>query len=47
MIHAPIKKAIAIQNPKVIIGKPRQGRSRNVSLEFEAMFTKFKDTQNS
>ena len=31
----------------IIIGKQRHGPTGNVMLEFEAMFTKFKDTQNS
>ena len=32
---------------EVIIGKQRHGPTGNVFLEFEAMFTKFKDIQNS
>ena len=32
---------------ELIIGKQRHGPTGNVFLEFEAMFTKFKDTQNS
>ena len=32
---------------ELIIGKQRHGPPGNVFLEFEAMFTKFKDTQNS
>ena len=32
---------------EIIIGKHRHGPTRNIMLEFEAMFTKFKDTQNS
>ena len=32
---------------ELIIGKQRHGPTGNVMLEFEAMFTKFKDTQNS
>ncbi len=31
----------------IIIGKQRHGPTGNISLEFEAMFTKFRDTQNS
>ena len=31
----------------IIIGKQRHGPTGNVMLEFEAMFTKFKDIQNS
>ena len=31
----------------IIIGKQRHGPTGNVMLEFEAMFTKFKDTQNT
>ena len=31
---------------ELIIGKQRHGPTGNVFLEFEAMFTKFKDTQN-
>ena len=30
-----------------IIGKQRHGPTGNIMLEFEAMFTKFKDTQIS
>ncbi len=32
---------------EIIIGKQRHGPTGNVMVEFEAMFTKFKDTQNS
>ena len=32
---------------EIIIGKQRHGPTGNVFLEFEAMFTKFKDIQNS
>ena len=32
---------------ELIIQKQRHGPTGNVMLEFEAMFTKFKDTQNS
>tara|TARA_B100002051_G_scaffold221646_1_gene215682 strand:+ start:1206 stop:2618 length:1413 start_codon:yes stop_codon:yes gene_type:complete len=32
---------------EVIIGKQRHGPTGNIMLEFEAMFTKFKDLQNS
>ena len=32
---------------ELIIGKQRHGPTGNVFLEFEAMFTKFKDTQNT
>ena len=32
---------------EIIIGKQRHGPTGNIMLEFEAMFTKFKDTQNS
>ena len=32
---------------EIIIGKQRHGPTGNVMLEFEAMFTKFKDIQNS
>ena len=32
---------------ELIIGKQRHGPTGNVMLEFEAMFTKFKDTQNT
>ncbi len=32
---------------EVMIGKQRHGPTGSVSLEFEAMFTKFRDTQNS
>ena len=32
---------------EIIIGKQRHGPTGNIKLEFEAMFTKFKDTQNS
>ena len=31
----------------IILGKQRHGPTGNIMLEFEAMFTKFKDTQNS
>ena len=31
---------------EIIIGKQRHGPTGNLKLEFEAMFTKFKDTQN-
>ena len=31
----------------IILGKQRHGPTGNVMLEFEPMFTKFKDTQNS
>ena len=30
---------------QIIIGKQRHGPTGNVMVEFEAMFTKFKDTQ--
>ena len=32
---------------ELIIGKQRHGPTGNIMLEFEAMFTKFRDTQNS
>jgi len=32
---------------EIIIGKQRHGPTGNITLEFEAMFTKFKDTQTS
>ena len=32
---------------EIIIGKQRHGPTGNINLEFEAMFTKFKDTQIS
>ena len=32
---------------EIIIGKQRHGPTGNVMLEFEAMFTKFKDIQNN
>ncbi len=32
---------------EIIIGKQRHGPTGNIMLEFEAMFTKFKDTQNN
>ena len=32
---------------EIIIGKQRHGPTGNIMLEFEAMFTKFKDLQNS
>ena len=32
---------------EIIIGNQRHGPTGNVMLEFEPMFTKFKDTQNS
>ena len=32
---------------EIIIGKQRHGPTGNISLEFEAMFTKFKDIQNN
>ena len=32
---------------EIIIGKQRHGPTGNIMLEFEAMYTKFKDTQNS
>jgi len=32
---------------EIIIGKQRHGPTGNITLEFEAMFTKFKDLQNS
>ena len=32
---------------ELIIGKQRHGPTGNVFLEFEAMITKFKDTQNN
>ena len=32
---------------EIIISKQRHGPTGNIMLEFEAMFTKFKDTQNS
>ena len=32
---------------QIIIAKQRHGPTGNVDLEFEAMFTKFKDTQSS
>ena len=32
---------------EIIIGKQRHGPTGNIMLEFEAMFTKFKDTQSS
>ena len=35
------------QLAEMIISKQRHGPTGNIMLEFEAMFTKFKDTQNS
>ena len=32
---------------EILIGKQRHGPTGNITLEFEEMFTKFKDTQNS
>jgi len=32
---------------EIIISKQRHGPTGNVNLEFEAMFTKFKDIQNN
>ena len=32
---------------EIIVGKQRHGPTGNVFLEFEAMFTKFKDIQNN
>ena len=32
---------------EIIVGKQRHGPTGNIMLEFEAMYTKFKDTQNS
>ena len=32
---------------EIIIGKQRHGPTGNIMLEFEAMFTKFKDIQTS
>ena len=32
---------------EVIISKQRHGPTGSVQLEFEAMFTKFRDTQNT
>ena len=32
---------------EIMIGKQRHGPTGNIRVEFEAMFTKFKDTQTS
>jgi replicative DNA helicase len=32
---------------EILIGKQRHGPTGNIMLEFEAMFTKFKDIQNN
>ena len=32
---------------EIIIGKQRHGPTGNINVEFEAMFTKFRDIQNN
>ena len=46
MIANPGLLSIVSNLSEIIIGKQRHGPTGNVMLEFEAMFTKFKDRQN-